>query len=167
MRPIRILSLTAAALLSGACATTSGQLQDVRLFAERPPKPADCDFEVYEQREPPQEYEVIGSLSLTGNEWQGAKGRKELLHDTVCQSGADAVILSRPVERKSAAGRVYEYEAQFVSFSAGVLEPAALPDKPAAEDGAIVVPSGMEWPEEAVGESTRKWEPKKTPPPSK
>lgn len=166
MRPTRILSLVATAALSGACAT-SGQLHDMRLFAERPPKPADCQFEVYEQREPPQEYEVIGSLSLTGNEWQGAKARKELLQDTVCQSGADAVILSRPVERKGAAGRIYEYEAQFVSFSPGVLEPAALPDKPAAEDGAIVVPSGMEWPEEAVGESTRKWEPKKTPPPSK
>lgn len=166
MRPTRILSLAAVAALSGACAT-SGQLHDMRLFAERPPKPADCQFEVYEQREPPQEYEVIGLLSLTGNEWQGAKGRKALLRDTVCQSGADAVILSRPVERKGSAGRIYEYEAQFVSFSPGVLEPAALPDKPAAEDGAIVVPSGMEWPEESIGESTRKWEPKKTPPASK
>jgi hypothetical protein len=166
MRPIRTLSLVAAAVLSGACAT-SGQLQDVRLFAQRPAKPADCQFEIYEQREPPQEYEVIGSLSLTGNEWQGAGGRKALLHDTVCQSGADAVILSRPVERQSAAGRVYEYQAQFVSFAPGALEPAALPDKPPAEDGAIVVPSGMEWPEEAVGQATRKWEPQKAEPSKK
>lgn len=166
MRPIRILSLVTSALLSGACAT-SGQLRDVRLFAERPSKPADCDFDVYEQREPPREYEVIGLLSLTGNEWQGAKGRKALLHDTVCQSGADAVILSHPVERKGATGRVYEYEAQFVSFSPGVLEPAALPDLPPAEAGAVIAPKGMEWPEEAMGESTRKWEPKKTPPSTK
>ncbi len=166
MRPTRILPLLCAAVFAGACAT-SGQVRDIRLFAERPPKPADCEFEVYEQREPPQEYEVIGSLSLTGNEWLAASGRKKLLHDTVCQSGADAVILSRPVERKGATGRMYEYEAQFVSFSPGALEPAPLPDKPEAEAGAIIVPSGMEWPEEAVGESTRKWEPKKTPPSSK
>jgi len=166
MRPTRILSLVSAAMLSGACAT-SGQLHEVRLFAERPPKPADCQFEVYEQREPPQEYEVIGTLSLTGNEWLGASGRKAMLSDTVCKAGADAVILSRPVERKSAAGRIQEYEAQFVSFSAGALEPAALPDRPEAEAGAIVVPSGMEWPEEAVGQSTRKWEPQKDAPPKK
>ena len=38
MRPTRILSLAVVGLLSGACAT-SGQLRDVRLFAERPPKP--------------------------------------------------------------------------------------------------------------------------------
>jgi len=160
MRPTRILSLVSAAVLSGACAT-SGQLQDIRLFAERPPKPDDCQFEVYEQREPPQEYEVIGTLNLTGNEWLAASGRKALLSETVCRSGADAVILSRPVERKGATGRIREFDAQFISFSPGVLEPAALPDRPAAEAGAIVVPSGMEWPEEAVGESTRKWEPQK------
>jgi hypothetical protein len=166
MRPTRILSLAAAAVFSGACAT-SGQLHDVRLFAERPPKPADCQFEVYEQREPPQEYEVIGTLNITGNEWLGSSGRKSLLKETVCQSGADAVILSRPMERKGAAGRIQEYEAQFVSFSAGALEPAALPDRPEAEAGAIVVPASMDWPEEAVGQSTRKWEPQKGEPSKK
>ena len=71
------------------------------------------------------------------------------------------------MERKGATGLIYEYEAQFVSFSPGVLEPAALPGLPPAEAGAIIAPKGMEWPEEAMGESTRKWEPKKAPPSSK
>ncbi|HYH98872.1 hypothetical protein, partial [Hyalangium sp.] len=139
----------------------SGQLGDIRLFTERPAKPPDCQFEVYEQREPSQEYEVIGTLSLTGNEWLAASGRKHLLSETVCQAGADAVILSSPVERRLATGRIREFEAQFISFAPGALEPAALPDLPPAEAGAIIAPRGMEWPEEAVGESTRKWEPKK------
>ena len=166
MRPTRALSLLCVGMFAGACAT-SGQLHDVRLFQERPSKPEGCEFEVYEQREPPREYEIIGTLRLTGNEWLGASGRKGLLAETVCKAGADAVILSSPVERKSAAGRVREYEAQFVSFSPGSTEPAPLPDKPAAEPGAIIAPKGMEWPEESVGESTRQWEPKKAEPPAK
>ncbi len=161
MRPIPILPLVCAAVCAGACAT-SGQARDIRLFAERPPKSPDCEFEVYEQREPPHEYEVIGTLNLTGNQWLGARGRKKLLSETVCQAGADAVILSRPTERKSATGgTMLDYEARFVSFAPGSLEPAALPELPPAEPGAIVAPRGMEWPEEAVGEASRKWEPRK------
>jgi hypothetical protein len=163
MRPIRVLSLLCAAALAGGCAT-SGHVRDIRLFAERPPKPPDCKFEVYEQVEPPREYEVIGTLSLQGNEWLGKSGRKELLSETVCQAGADAVILSHPAERKVANTWVSEYEARFISYAPGATEPAALPDLPPAEPGAIVAPRGMEWPEEAMGESTRKWELKKTPP---
>ena len=164
MRATRALSLLCVGMFAGACAT-SGQVHDVRLFAERPPKPDDCEFDVYEQREPPREYEVIGTLNLTGNEWLGKSGRKSLLAETACRAGADAVILSSPAERKSSVGIVRDYEAQFISFTPGVTEPAPLPDKPAAAPGAIVAPKGMEWPEESVGESTRKWEPKKAPPP--
>ncbi len=160
MRPTRILPLLCAAVFAGACAT-SGQVRDIRLFAERPPKPAGCEFELYEQSEPPHEYEVIGTLNLTGNLFVGEHGRKEMLRETVCQSGADAVILSSPVERKGPTGRVREFEAQFVSFDAGALEPAALPELPPAEPGAIIAPRGMEWPEESVGEAKRKWEPRK------
>jgi hypothetical protein len=158
MRPTRVLGLLCAGVFAGACATT-GQLHDIRLFQSRPPKPPGCEFDVYEQREPPRDYEVIGTLNLSDNEWMGDSGRKKLLAETVCQAGADGVILSSPVERKSAAGRVREREAQFISFSLGSNEPAALPGRPAAEPGAIVVPRGMEWPEESVGESTRKVEP--------
>lgn len=162
MRPTRILSLLCAAVLAGACAT-SGQVRDIRLFTERPPKPSGCEFEVYEQREPPHEYEVIGTLNLTGNVFVGEGARKEMLSGTVCQAGADAVILSSPTERKGPTGRVREFEAQFISFAPGALEPAALPDLPPAEPGTgvIIAPRGMEWPEETMGEATRKWEPKK------
>lgn len=166
MRLIRVLFLLCASVFAGACAT-SGQLHDVRLFQVRPPKPDGCEFEVYEQREPSQEYEVIGTLNLTGNEWLGKSGRKGLLAETACRAGADAVILSNPVERKSAVGRVRDYEAQFISFSPGSTEPPPLPDLPPASPGAIIAPKGMEWPEESVGESTRTWEPKKVEPPSK
>jgi len=166
MRSIRILPLLCAAAFSAACAT-SGQTRDIRLFAERPPKSPDCEFEVYEQREPPHEYEVIGTLNLTGNQWLGERGRKDLLRETVCQAGADAVILLRPVERTGAAGTVRDYEAQFVSFAPGALEPAALPDLPPAEPGAIVAPRGAEWPEETMGQATRTWEPKKAAQPKK
>jgi hypothetical protein len=166
MRPARVLSLLCVGVFAGACAT-SGQLHDIRLFQERPPKPEGCEFEVYEQREPAREYEIIGTLNLAGTEWLGAGGRKQVLSETVCKAGADAVILSSPVERKSAAGRVRDYEAQFISFSPGATEPAALPDRPAAEPGAIIAPRGMEWPEESMGESTRPWEPKKAEQPSK
>lgn len=139
MRPIRALSLLYVGVLAGACAT-SGQLHDDRLFLERPPKPEGCEFEVYEQREPPRKYEVIGTLHLTDNERLGERGRKGLLAETVCKAGADAVILSRPVERTSAAGRVRDYEAQFISFSLGSSA------------------------EESVGESSRQWEPEKAEP---
>jgi len=167
MHSLRILPLMCAAAFVAACAT-SGQTRDIRLFAERPPRSPDCEFEVYEQREPPHEYEVIGMLNLTGNQWLGAKGRKNLLRETVCQAGADAVILMQPVERRSAAGgTVRDYEARFISFAPGALEPAALPDLPPAEPGAIVAPRGMEWPEETLGQSTRKWEPKKAQQPTK
>jgi hypothetical protein len=160
MRPARVLPLLCSALLAGACAT-SGQVRDVRLFQSRPPKPAGCEFEVFEQREPPREYEVIGTLGLTANTFVGESARKDMLSETVCQAGADAVILSHPTERKSASGNVRDFEAQFISFTPLGNEPAALPDKPAAEPGAIIAPRGMEWPEESVGESTRKWEPEK------
>ncbi len=166
MRLSKALGLLWLAVVPGACAT-SGQLHDIRLFQQRPAKPTGCPFELYEQREPAQEYEVIGTLSLTGNEWLGTSGRKQLLGDTVCQSGADAVILSSPAERKVANARVREYQAQFISFSPGSSEPAALPALPDAEPGAIIAPRGMEWPEESVGESTRKWEPQKAEPPKK
>jgi hypothetical protein len=150
-----------AAVFAGACAT-SGQVRDIRLFTERPSKPAGCEFELYEQSEPPHEYEVIGTLNLTGNLFVGEHGRKEMLRETVCQSGADAVILSSPIERKGPTGTVREFEAQFVSFDAGALKPAALPELPPAEPGAaMIVPRGMEWPEETVGEAKRKWEPRK------
>lgn len=162
MRPIRALLLLCVGVSAGACAT-SGQVRDIRLFQERPPRPEDCKFELYEQSEPPQEYEVIGTLGFTDNSWMGKADRKKLLSETVCQAGADAVILSHPVERKSATttGAVRDYEAQFISFQPGATEPAPLPDLPPAAPGAIIAPRGMEWPEEAMGESTRKWEPKK------
>ncbi|WP_224362688.1 hypothetical protein [Hyalangium versicolor] len=166
MPAIRPFFLLCAGVFAVACAT-SGQLRELRLFQERPSKPEGCEFEVYEQREPPQEYEVIGTLGLTDNEWMGAAGRKQMLSETVCRAGADAVILSSPVERKSAAGRLRDYEAQFISFALGATEPAALPGQPPAEPGAIIVPRGMEWPEESMGESTRKWEPEKAEPPAK
>jgi hypothetical protein len=152
--------LLCAAVFAGACAT-SGQLRDMRIFNERPAREADCEFEVFEQKEPPRDYEIIGTLALTGNTFLGEKGRKELLSETACQAGADAVILSHPVERKVATGRVREFEAQFISYTLTSGEPAPLPDLPPAEPGAIVAPRGMEWPEEAVGEAVRTWEPKK------
>ncbi|MBN1208914.1 MAG: hypothetical protein JXB05_28910 [Myxococcaceae bacterium] len=160
MRSTRILPLLCAGVFAGACAT-SGELRDLRIFNERPPRPAGCEFEVFEQREPPRDYELIGTLALTGNQWLGEKGRKELLSETVCQAGADAVILSHPMERKGAAGRLREFEAQFISYELRSGEPAALPELPPAEPGAITAPRGMEWPEESVGEAVRTWEPRK------
>jgi hypothetical protein len=131
-------------------------------FEARPPKPADCDFEVFEEREPPRRYRQIGVLPFTTNAWMSAAARKRALRETVCEAGADAVLLPHPAVRRMSIGtgqdeEVREYAARFVIWTDGTAAEAAESPAPGQphEPGVLVVPVGPEWPEETEGTSTR------------
>ncbi len=134
-------------------------------FVKRPARAPDCDFEVFEEREPPRPYGVLGRLPMSTNEWTGARGRKALLADTVCRAGADAVILPRPVERRLAKELVRDYEAVFIAWTdvpTPRAEDEALPPlpvnhgpPPSPEEGYILVPVGPEWPGDTIGTQER------------
>jgi hypothetical protein len=129
-------------------------------FKPWPSRPADCAFEVFEDREPPRPYEALGELSFDSNPWLGEQGRKEALRETVCRSGADAVLLSHFTERKVGTERVRTYSARFVVYTDVPPPPevqaaraaaaaAAQPPPPPPAD-AVVVPA-PDWMQDVEG----------------
>lgn len=165
----RSLSSCLLAACVSACATSSQvALEAPAVSAHRPAREPGCAFEVFEEREPPRPYAELGTLAVTGNEYLGAKGRKELLQESACLMGADAVLLPRPVERKVAGGqRVREYEARFVAWTdvpARVSpsdEPPPLNQRPppTAEEGYLIIPVDEEWSGESIGTVVREVKP--------
>lgn len=160
-RPV-LLGLLAA---SGVAACASAPLlveappKTLHTFLHRPAKAPGCDFEVFEEREPPRPYGVLGKLPMRTNEWLGPRGRKRLLQETVCRAGADAVILPRPEERQVVNARVRDYEAVFIAYTdvpAPPPEDGEVPPPPSPEDGYILVPVGPEWPGDTIGIEERK-----------
>lgn len=164
VRPAVLLTVLAALGVS-ACASTPPPPSpvhappDTHAFVKRPAKPKGCDFAVFEAREPPRPYTVLGTVPLSTNEWLGAKGRKKLLGDTACRSGADAVLLPQPSERQVGQQYVREYTAVFVAYTdvpAPVSPAKALPPhgEPPGED-VILVPIGEEVLGDTEGTMTR------------
>ncbi|MFY1829524.1 hypothetical protein ACN47A_26660 [Myxococcus fulvus] len=160
----RPLSLCLFAVVLGSACASSPQavLSRPRDSVTRPAKAPGCAFEVFEQREPPRPYAEVGTLAMTTNEYLGEQGRKELLQETACLMGADAVLLPRPAERKLAGGqRVREFEARFIAWTdvpapvAG--DPPPLDERPArrAEDGYLLIPVDPEWTGESIGTAVR------------
>lgn len=158
------------ALVLGACAHSPPEKAPVHYtFIKRPAKAPGCDFEVFEEREPPRPYGVVGRLPMRTNEWTGARGRKALLAETVCRAGADAVLLPRPSERLVVNERVRDYEAVFIAWTdvpaprAEDEEPPPLPmnygPPPSPEEGYIIVPVGPDWPGDSIGTQERTLEP--------
>ena len=163
VRPAVLLSLLASLGVS-ACASTPAPPAahvppDTGAFVKRPAKPRGCDFEVFEAREPSRPYTVLGTVPLRTNEWLGARGRKKLLGDTACRSGADAVLLPHPSERQVGARYVREYTAVFVAYTDGPapVEPAPVlaPPVEPSEEGVIRVPVGEEVLGDTEGTMTR------------
>jgi hypothetical protein len=154
MRPVRLSSLLLALGLAPACAT--GPAPRVA-FKPWPAKPPDCTFELFEEREPPRPFDALGELTFDSNPWLGEAGRKEALRETACRSGADAVLLSRPSERKVGTERVRTYDARFVVYTDVPPPPevqaaraaAAQPPPPPPSD-AIVVPA-PDWMQDVEG----------------
>lgn len=165
----RSLSSCLLAACVSACATSRQVAPEVTpIPVQRLAREPGCAFEVFEEREPPRPYAELGTLAVTGNEYLGKQGRKELLQETACLMGADAVLLPRPTERKVAGGqRVREYEARFVAWTdvparvAASEEPPPLQQRapPTAEDGYLVIPVDPEWTGESIGTSVREVKP--------
>lgn len=148
MNAIRALTAAGACLVLGACASTSAP-KKYSAFAVRPSKPEDCDFELFEEREPPRPYTVLGTLPFSANVWLGEKGRKEALQPTACKAGADAVLLPHPTVRRMNLGsghaeELREYEARFVAWADVPAPPepqAETPTPPKPSPGTVVVPA--------------------------
>lgn len=120
-----------------------GEAPAVSTFEQRPPRPPGCAFDVFEDREPPRPYVVLGALPVQTNEWLGGKQRKALLRKTACEAGADAVLLQRPEERAMAHVRVREYTALFLAYTdvpARVDPDAPPPPLPPPSGGDYAVP---------------------------
>ncbi|PTL83260.1 hypothetical protein DAT35_14815 [Vitiosangium sp. GDMCC 1.1324] len=150
---------TGAAL--SACATLSAK-REPNAFKAWPSRPPDCDFDVFEEDfEPSRPYEVLGTLPFNGNQWIGEKGRKELLRETACKAGAQAVLLSRPYERRMGKENIRTYDVRFVVYT-DVPPPPEIqaareaagkpPPPPRPASGTVVIPSS-EWTEDAEGTS--------------
>ncbi|NVJ28249.1 hypothetical protein HUW62_44285 [Myxococcus sp. AM011] len=170
----RSLSSCLLAACVSACATSRQVVPEAPpVVVQRLAREPGCAFEVFEEREPPRPYAELGTLTMTGNEWLGAKGRKELLQETVCLMGADAVLLPHPAERKLASGhgaggqRLREYEARFVAWTdvparvARLEDPPPLDQRPplTAEDGYLIIPVDPEWTSESIGTAVREVKP--------
>jgi hypothetical protein len=155
MRTDLRLLLLLALWVAPACVSGTGARS---AFTPWPSKPPDCPFEVFEEREPPRPYEALGALSFDSNPWLGEKGRKEALRETACRSGADAVLLSRPSERKVGTERVRTYEARFVVYTDVPPPPevqaaraaASQPPPPPPPSDAVVVPA-PDWMQDVEG----------------
>jgi hypothetical protein len=143
------------ALALSACAHSPPEKRaDPGTWLRRPAKAPGCDFELFEEREPPRPYGVLGVVPLRTNEWVGAQGRKQMLADAACKAGADAVLLPRPTERLLVNERVRDYEALLVTYTdvpAPRMEDEEAPPPPPVEEGTIVIPVGPDWPGESVG----------------
>ncbi|QSQ12413.1 hypothetical protein [Myxococcus landrumensis] len=173
MKALGPLSLV---VFATACASTPQAVprgpRIARTFAFKslPSRPPDCVFEVFEDQQPPRAHVVIGRLPMEVSDYVSAQGRKDLLRDTACRSGADAVLLPPPTERSLGQGyRVREYVAHFLVWADSPSAAAAddtLPPlitregpQPTAEDGYVIVPVGPEWPEDSIGVEVRQVSP--------
>lgn len=149
----------AAAVGSGGCATLSPPRESIH-FKKWPSKPAECDFDVFEEDlEPQRPFEVLGTLPFDGNEWLGEKGRKEALRGTACKAGADVVLLSRSYERRVGRERIRSYDVRFAVYTDVPPPPEVQaeraaantpPPPPPSEPGTVVIPSS-EWTEDSEG----------------
>jgi hypothetical protein len=147
--PLLLVLCAAPACVTGPAAPSA--------FTPWPSKPPDCAFELFEEREPSRPYETLGALAFDSTRWLGEAGRKEALRETACRSGADAVLLSRPSERKVGTERVRTYDARFVVYTDVPPPPevqaaraaAAQPPPPPPSD-AVVVPA-PDWMQEVEG----------------
>jgi hypothetical protein len=165
--PVRLTVLLSALAVVGAmaCASTPQASEppappaQPHSFVKRPAKPKGCAFDVFEAREPPRPYEVLGTLPVSANMWLGARGRKALLKDTACRAGADAVLLSTPSERTVGNTQVREYEAVFIAYTDVPATPApeasAPPEVEPPAEGAVVVPIGEDLLGDTEGTMTR------------
>jgi hypothetical protein len=106
--------------LASACATP-GAPREPSQFKKWPSKPAGCAFDFFEEgvepAEPSRPYEVLGMLSLDGNQWMGQEGRVEALRETACKAGADVVLLSRPFERGFGKQVIRSYDVRFAVYT--------------------------------------------------
>ncbi len=145
--------------LASACAT-SPEKRAPNTFKKWPSKSPQCEFEVFEEDfEPPRPYEVLGSLSFDGNQWLGEQGRKEVLRETACKAGADAVLLSPAYERRVGKELIRTYDARFAVYSDVPPPPEVRAEREAANappppppPGTVVVPSSP-WTDEVEGTS--------------
>jgi hypothetical protein len=158
MRVIRMLwGVLAAGALVSACATPGAKREPLK-FKKWPSKPPDCQFDVFEEDfEPQRPYDVLGTLPFDGNQWLGEKGRKEVLRETACKAGADAVLLSRPYERSLGKQLIRSYDVRFAVYTDVPPPPevqaeraeANKPPPPRSPD-TVVIPSS-EWTEDVEG----------------
>jgi hypothetical protein len=148
----------AAAVGSSGCAMLSPSREPIA-FKKWPSKPADCDFEVFEEDlEPRRPFEVLGMLPFDGNNWLGEKGRKEVLRETACKAGADVVLLSRAYERRLGTEQLRSYDVRFAVYTDVPPPPevqaeraaANTPPPPPRTPGTVVIPSS-EWTEDSEG----------------
>lgn len=130
----------------GACASPEVRAPEPHAFEKRPPRPQGCDFDLFEDRTPPRPYVVLGTLPVQTNEWLGAKQRKALLGKTVCEAGADAVLLQRPEERAMARVRLREYTALFLAYTdvPAPVDPDAVPPAPPPPGDGYTIPVSEE-----------------------
>ena len=139
-----------------------GAKREPSQFKKWPSKPPDCDFELFEEDlEPSRPYEVLGSLTLDGNQWMGLEGRKEVLRGTACKAGADAVLLSRPFERGLGKQRIRSYDVRFTVYTDVPPPPEiqaerdaakAPPPPPQRSPDTVVIPTPS-WEEDVEGTS--------------
>ncbi|OJT19299.1 hypothetical protein BO221_38125 [Archangium sp. Cb G35] len=105
---------------ASACATP-GATREPAEFKKWPSKPEGCAFDFFEEgvepSEPSRPYEVLGTLTLDGNQWMGQVGRVEALRETACKAGADAVLLSRPFERGFGKQVIRSYDVRFAVYT--------------------------------------------------
>ncbi|WP_164012660.1 hypothetical protein [Pyxidicoccus trucidator] len=145
--PVRLrflLSSLAGVGVSACAAAPVVEEPVVSTFVKLPPKPWGCAYELFEDREPSRPYRVLGTLPLRTNEWLGARKRKALLRRTVCEAGADAVLLPRPEERVVGDMNVREYTAIFIAYTdvPARTEPDAAPPPlppPSGEDYTVPI----------------------------
>lgn len=160
MRTLRSLcSALAVGALVSACATLLPKREPLQ-FKKWPSKPADCDFDVFEEDfEPKRPFDVLGTLPFEGNQWLGEEGRKEVLRDTACKAGADVVLLSRPYERRLGKQLMRSYDVRFAVYTDVPPPPEVQAERDAANappppraPGTVVIPSSP-WTQEAEGTS--------------
>ncbi|MCP3140002.1 hypothetical protein [Pyxidicoccus xibeiensis] len=151
---LAVLSLSACAARPRAPEVEQASRQEFP-FVRLPSKPRDCAFEVFEERQPPRPYTVVGVLPVSVNMWLSPKRRKALLRDTACRSGSDAVLLPKPAERTVGDIQVREYQAVFVAWSDGSAPVVEAPPASAPDEDVVVVPIGEEFLGDTEGTQVR------------
>ena len=122
-------------LLLTACAARSRQ--EAQAQSTRPPRPAGCAFDYFEEPGtqgrpglPSRPFEVLVTLEPElGGVHRDA--RHNMLAGTACQSGADAVLVGRPWERRVGSRTIARYAVRFVAYTD--VEAPVDPNAPAQE----------------------------------